>query len=101
MEKRETFKDVTFGGRKWRIGRFDALTGSYIAYKILTQILPMGIEAQMGNLSLPKDRGAMSKEEFTSLQKDCLMICSELQLVGTVETPFPVMTTGGGWESRD
>jgi len=95
MEKRETFKIIELNGRKWRIGKFDALTGSYIAYKLLFQALPMGLDSQIGNL--PKGRETMSKDEFLALQRDCLSICQELKNVGGVDTPMVVMMPDGRW----
>jgi hypothetical protein len=96
MSKRETHKIVEISGRRWRIGKFDALTGSYIVYRLLFQMLPMGME-QMPDvqaLNLPKGRGVMSKQEFMELQMDCLSVCSELVLVGTVESPISVLLNG-------
>ena len=40
--KREMFKEVDVGERKFRIGRLDALTGSYITTLVLMQMLPFG-----------------------------------------------------------
>ena len=97
MQKREEFKEIEFGGRKWRISKFTAKTGSYIAYQILTHIIPMGIEGKLGNIPLPSGRATMSKEEFFDLQQECLMVCSEIQIVGSTPTPIPVMLPGGTW----
>lgn len=96
--KREVFKDVELNGYKFRIGRFDALLGSYIAFTLLTKMLPSGIEQQvMGDQSLPKGRTSMSKEEFIELQKDCLKICHLLKDVGGKEVPVPILTSYGEW----
>jgi hypothetical protein len=95
MEKREEYKTIELSGRKWRIGRFDALTGSYITFKILTQVLPMGLDEALPNL--PKSRSPMTKEDFTSLQEDCLKVCYELKDVNGVDAPVPVMLTNGNW----
>ena len=40
--KRETSKTVVVEGRTFIIKKFDAMTGSYIAFKIATKALPMG-----------------------------------------------------------
>jgi hypothetical protein len=95
--KREKFKDVELHGRKWRIAKFDALTGSYVAYKLLFQMLPTPIEAQMEGVKLPAGRSTMSKAEFVDLQKDCLAACSELIMVGSQIAPIPVITSVGAW----
>lgn len=97
MPKKETFKDVEVGGRKWRIGKFDALTGSYILYQVMSGVLPMGIETQMTGMGLPKGRGMMSKEDFISLQKECLGVCYELVTVGANNNPVPVILSNGAW----
>jgi hypothetical protein len=96
MEKRETTKDVEIAGRRWRIGKFDALTGSYIAYKLMVQMLPMGLNEQIG-ITPNKGGLVMGKEEFKELQTDCLRVCSELTQVGNAEAPLPVLMANGVW----
>lgn len=104
---RETFKDVDISigegkSRKFRLSKFDALTGSYVIYTLLTQILPMGLDSQLGNVpkigsSLP----VMSKEKFFEIQKDCLAHCAEIQSIGSVVTPMPVIMKDGRWGISD
>lgn len=94
-KKRESHKDVEVGGRKWRIGRFDAMTGSYITMLVLMQILPMGLDEQIGVSA--KGRSLMDKQTFFDVQADCLKICSELQTVGETITPIMVMLPDGRW----
>ena len=95
--KREQFKEVELGGRKWRVGRFDALTGSYIATLLLMQMLPMGLDQQVGLGSLAKGRSLMDRETFLDVQKECLRVCAEPQVVGEVLTPLKVMLDDGRW----
>lgn len=94
MDKRETYKDVDFNDRKWRINKFDAMTGSYIAYKLMAEALPMGLSSQIG---IPekanKSNKLMSKEDFFDLQKDCLKVCAEVLPAG----PAPVIVDNGNW----
>jgi hypothetical protein len=97
VKKREAFKDVDLGGRKWRIGRFDAMTGSYITMLVLMQMLPMGMDEQIGVGSIGKGRSLMDKKTFFDVQADCLKICSELQQVGESVAPIPVMLDDGRW----
>jgi hypothetical protein len=92
MNKREIYKQWEFGGRNWRIGKFDAMTGSYIAYKLMAEILPMGLGGKIG-IPVPKNGTAMSKTDFMDLQKDCLSVCSELLPAG----PAPVMDENGNF----
>lgn len=103
VQKRENFKIIELAGRKWRIIRFDALTGSYIAYQLMFQMLPTVISAFAGKTaegegflsSLPKTGNVMSREEFTSLQKDCLSVCSEVKVLDGQEVSLPVMLQSG------
>lgn len=105
---RETTKQIEIGDRKFIIGKFDALTGSYIIYTLLTQILPMGLGKSIeglpeneGNTSLPTISNTslptISKEQFSEIQKDCLKCCSEIQPVGGQVIPVPVMLKDGRW----
>lgn len=95
--KREKFKDVDASGRKWRIGRFDSLTGSYITTLILTQMLPMGVDGQIvGDATVPK-RSMMDRATFVDIQKECLKIVAELKTVGDTIAPIPVLLPDGRW----
>ncbi|HBC94297.1 MAG TPA: hypothetical protein DCZ10_15720 [Pelotomaculum sp.] len=102
MNKREIYKPFEFEGRKWRIGKFDAMTGSYIAYKLMAEMLPMGLNAAVGipapgspeaqNLSLaPAQTAVMSKADFFELQRDCLSVVAEMLPAG----PAPVLLENG------
>lgn len=97
IKKREAFKDVELGGRRWRIGRFDAMTGSYITMLVLMQMLPMGLDEQIGIGSIGKGRSLMDKKTFFDVQSDCLKVCSELQQVGESVAPVMVMLPDGRW----
>lgn len=105
VQKREKFKVVEISGRKWRIGRFDALTGSYVAYQLMFQMLPAVISAFAGKTtdgegllsSLPQTGKVMSREEFASLQKDCLSVCSEVIELNGKEEGLPVMLANGAF----
>lgn len=96
MEKREIYKNFEFGGRSWRIGKFDAMTGSYIAYKLMGEMLPMGIRIE-GVPAAPKGSPTMSKADFIDLQKDCLKVCAEMLPAG----PAEVMAENGSWGVED
>ncbi|GAB6170548.1 hypothetical protein JCM15765_03930 [Paradesulfitobacterium aromaticivorans] len=96
MDKRELSKLFEFKERKFRIGKFDAMTGSYIAYKLMAEVLPMGIGAKLG-FSAPTGSPTMSKQDFMDLQKDCLGVCAELLPAG----PTPVLNENGSWGVMD
>lgn len=94
MEKRETHKIVEISGRKWRIEKFDAFTGSYIAYKVLGATLPMGLEEKVKGEKPSMDKmPVMSKQEFFELQLDCLRVCSEVLPAGSAK----VIGDNGAW----
>jgi len=93
--KREMFKEVDVGERKFRIGRLDALTGSYITTLVLMQMLPFG-DAQVTGGS-GKNRSLMDKETFMDVQRECLKVVSELKSVGGNVAPLPVMLYDGRW----
>ncbi len=93
MERREVEKIITIDKRKFKVEKFDALTGSYIAFTLAEKFLPMGLEAKAGLTSMPTGRTALSREEFTQLQKDCLGVVSEVLPAGA----RPVIAENGHW----
>jgi len=90
MNKRILYKTFEFEDRKWRIGKFDAMTGSYIAYKLMAEAVPFGLAAKL-DIPVNKDAKTMSKTDFIDLQKDCLLVCSEFLPAG----PIPVLNENG------
>lgn len=97
MSQRKTEKIITISNRKFKIEKFDALTGSYIAFSLAEKFLPMGLESKVGLTSMPKSRELMSRQEFTELQKDCLSVVSEILLAGA----RPVIAENGHWGVND
>lgn len=108
--KRETEKIVEVMGRKFKIQKFDAFTGSYILFQIMEKVLPMGMEAKVdavpGNAQdggkslqqvMPTNRQLMTKEEFMALQKDCLSVVSEILPAGS----RPIFSANGTWALND
>jgi hypothetical protein len=83
VNKRELYKTFEFEGRQFRIGKFDAMTGSYIAYKLMGEMLPMGINIK--GIHAPEGSKIMSKKDFIDLQKDCLTVCAELLPAGPTQ----------------
>lgn len=92
-EKRALYTDWEHEGRKWSIGKFDAMTGSYVAYKLMAEILPMGLGAKVGVPAQIQKKGmpTMSRADFQDLQRDCLGVCRELLKSG----PAPVLADDG------
>jgi len=93
--KREIFKEVEVSGRRFRIGRLDALTGSYITTLILMQMLPFGDAQVTGGTG--KDRSLMDKKTFLDVQSECLKVIAELKEVGGTMAPLPIMLSDGRW----
>lgn len=81
VKKRELYKNFEYGGRSWRIGKLDAMTGSYFAYKLMAEVLPMGIGQQAG-IPAPANAKTMSKADFFDLQRDCLSVVYEMLPAG-------------------
>lgn len=97
MSKRETSKIIELSGRKFKIEKFDALTGSYIAFALMEKFLPMGLEGRAGLTNMPKGRELMTRQEFTQMQKDCLGVVSEVLPAGS----RPVIAENGHWGVND
>ncbi len=107
---RNTEKIVEVMGRKFKITKFDAFTGSYIFFQFMEKILPMGLEAKIDAVpdnaqdggktlqqALPNGRTLMTRDEFTALQRDCLSVVSEVLPAG----PRPVFNSNGTWGLND
>lgn len=104
---RAEFKEFEVGERKFQVKRFDALTGSYIAFTLFEKILSviMGnkdqfigsktpdVSADKFSEMLPSTLFKMSREDFTALQKDCLKVCYEVLPAGVM----PVIGANGRW----
>jgi len=97
MSKRETDKIITIGKRKFKVEKFDALTGSYIVFTLMEKLLPMGMEAKAGLENMPQNRQSLSRGEFLQLQRDCLGVVSEILPAG----PRPVIAENGQWGIAD
>lgn len=91
MDKREIFKTVEISGRKWRIGKFDAMTGSYMLIKVTGIIAPLLKGLDRINLKdgeLPDIKGidtagamsglsGLSEDDFNYVYNKCLQVCFE------------------------
>lgn len=105
--KRETYKDITLNDRRWRIGKFDARTGSYIIMKLVPFLLSAGLSnmAQISMEDIAMRIGALitrfSKAEFYELQNDCLSVVKEVTEVDGKEVALPLMLASGKWAVKD
>lgn len=88
-------KQVNIKDRNFSLRKFDARTGSYIAFKIMAEVLPMGLNKQ---LDIPTPKGpTMSKADFFDIQDECLRVCFELLPSG----PTPVLDPVGNYQIID
>ena len=118
MSKRETDKIITIGKRKFKIEKFDALTGSYIVFTLLEKVAPLFFaseeekktDTKKKKVSEEKDgnfkkvianlligRTLLTREEFMRLQKDCLSVVSEVLPAG----PRPIIGANNEWGVAD
>jgi len=89
MVKRELFKDIELGGRKWRIGKFDAFTGSFMLIKVTSIISPLLKNIDFKDVKKASDISGLnftemlagitnlSEQDFNYIQKKCLGVCCE------------------------
>ncbi len=107
--KRESFKYVNCAGKKWKIGKMDALTGSYMATKLLGKVGEMAIAIIGGDLMnemmimtvIAREIGSFSKAEFLELQRDCLSVISEVTVREGKEFAVPIALPDGRWASGE
>lgn len=99
IQKREKFKYIEAGGRRWKVCKLDATTAAYIGYKVLMQALPMGLEGMLGLPKMEKRQGLtlMNKQEFRELVMDCLNACYEIKEAGGQELPVRAVTDTGAY----
>jgi hypothetical protein len=102
------YKDIelTVAGkkRKFRINKFDARTGSYILYTVMSRFLPSILQLKsdaetitdMSKVVNPEDivsSIAMSEDEFSKLQTAALQVCEEILPAGAT----PVVDASGNF----
>lgn len=102
-------KIIVVSGRRWQIKKFDALTGSYVALKLMSKISHIVFGVVGGNLTDPviignavaAELGTFSKGEFGELQAESLHVCSEVKTVEGKDMFIPIMTTEGAWATPE
>jgi hypothetical protein len=101
--KRETHKDITIDEIKYRIAKFDPLTGGYILFKLLTgviaPILPMiKLPTWLQDFIISKTKGSstkLDKDEFIDLEKDLLSIVRYEETIEEKSIFVPIMRPDG------
>ena len=106
--QRELFKDIELSGRRWRIKKFDPLTGSFVLMKVMNKVAHIVLGALGGTftkedqnmlaMSVSQSLGDFSKQDLAAIQTDCLRVCSELKFINDKEdAPLPVLMNDGRW----
>ena len=72
IRRREKYQEFNIGEAKYRVRKFDAMTGSFIAFTIAQKALPAIMESQLGLDGT--GRPQMSKNEFMDLLNECLSV---------------------------
>lgn len=110
MKTVENYKDVEINGRKFRIKKFNALTGSFMLMKITGILAPLVSNLDLGKLTNVKDPsevdvstlnisgimsslGSLSEEDFSYVQEKSLKLCSEVLPSGLT----PVLNENGSF----
>ena len=110
MQPTENYKDIEVNGRKFRLNKLNARTGTYMLLKI-TKILPPILEninldkldsdnLNFKDLNLTKVLSPifdMEEKEFTYIQDNCLKAIEELLPAG----PQQVLYNNGQWGVSD
>jgi hypothetical protein len=91
MPIRETSRIVTISGRRWKITKFDALTGSFMATKLASKLSGAISGVISGRLDISKKEdqaviamsliqeiGSLSKDEFFEISANALHVVSEV-----------------------
>lgn len=101
-------KDIEINGRKFRIKKFSARTGSFILFKMTTLLAPLlkgmspNINASLENVDVNKMIENLmslhiSEQDFDYLQSKSLQVCYELLPAG----PAPVLNEYGDFGVLD
>ena len=103
--KRETYKDIEEGGRKWRIKKWPADLSDYWLNKLLMGSLRSAPNTSddMIQAIVASNLSALNKTDFFDFQKDCLSVCSELMVMGDNSTvaEVPVLRVDGTFNVPD
>lgn len=102
MLKQKT-KDIEIGDKKFRLGRLDARTGSYVAVKIAVLVMP-ALQSKDGSIdvnAISQALPALSQQEFFSLQNILLKTINKITMNGDTELLEPVLRANGSFVDED
>lgn len=94
MLKQKT-KDIEVNGKKYRLTRMDARTGSYVAAKLALLCSPLLKDDQLDEEGLARMLPALSRREFDELQT--ILLKTVRQLVGAEGMESPVVKGDGSF----
>lgn len=103
--KRETTKDVVLDGRTFRIKKFDALTGSYVAAKLMGKLGVILASVAAGGANSPvaiataisEALTSLPKAEFMEMQMDALSVVGEVTVLNEMPVVLPIRQATGAW----
>lgn len=101
MLKQKT-KDIEVNGKKYRLTRMDARTGSYVAAKLALLCAPLLKDSKDGGVSeeaLAQMLPALSRRDFDELQT--IMLKTIRQLIGPEEMASPIVKGNGDFVDED
>ena len=95
-------KIIEIDGVKYRLGKLDARSASYMAMKTAAVLAPAlgsgnGMDVQAAASALPK----MSRAEFDEIQTMLLKTVCKLEVAGNTDMPVPVLKSDGSFVDVD
>lgn len=108
MDKPILYKDIEVDGRKFRLNKLDARTGSYMTFKLGDILTPLFENVELSSLEdiklsdlniakMANTLFKMSEEDFRFVQDNCLQIVDELLGAG----PQKILNKYGEWGVDD
>lgn len=93
----EMTKDIEFNGVKYQINKLPASKALFLATQLFTKIMPGNIEQDLNINNLPANRQMINEEDFDKIINYCMMASKKYEMVGTIETPMPIIMQNGRW----
>jgi len=105
MGIRETSRIVILDSRKWKVSKFDAWAGSYIAIKLFSKLSNVAmavVSGQVGDgavvaMAIANELGSIPRVEFQEIQQLCLSTVKEIKEIGGKDLESPVWLSDGRW----
>ena len=108
MDIKEKYKDIEIDGRKFRINKFNAMTGTFMLMKMLGILLPMLDKIDLDSVEIAtlkdlnfthiaKSLCDLEEKEFKYIQENCLKVVEEILPAG----PQQILNNYGVWGVQD